>query len=108
MTDGRSNKITRDHQRSLMDELIERMLPVRTWFPPNYRTRMPANRLSIPVHTLPVAFHIPLLEIGRKPVHILVIRKDRLGLRSKEIRIPQPDQRHRHRDILLKFRRPEM
>ena len=108
VTDGRCNKVTRDHQRTLMDQLIERMLPIGTGFAPDHGSGMPFHRLTVTVHAFPVAFHISLLEISGKTMHILVIGKDGLRLGAKEIGVPETDQRHGNGYILFERRFSEM
>ena len=96
----RCDKITRDQFGALMDQLIKRVLPVGARLTPDNRTGLMRNHLTVTIHILPVGLHIALLEIGRKTVHILIIRQNRLGFRTEEIVVPQADQRQQHRNIL--------
>ncbi|MNL24556.1 hypothetical protein D3C87_1459950 [compost metagenome] len=50
-----------------------------------------------------VTFHVALLKIGGKAVHILVVRQNSLSFCIKEIDVPYTDQRKYYRDIDLKF-----
>ena len=43
---GERNEVARDQPRSLMDQLIERVLPVGSWFAPVDRARVMRNRFS--------------------------------------------------------------
>lgn len=108
VADGRSDEVTRDHERALVDQLVKRMLAIGAGFTPDHRTRVPTYWLSVAVNALPVALHIALLEIGGKTVHILVIGQDRLRLRSEEIGIPQSYEGHGDGNIRFEGCRPEM
>jgi hypothetical protein len=56
-----------------MNQLIEGMLPIRPGFTPNNWTRLIAHFTPAPVNELSIALHIPLLKVGWKAVHVLVI-----------------------------------
>ena len=73
VTDGGRDEIAGDQFCSLMDQLIEGVLPVRPGFPPDDRARLVANFTATPVNELSIALHIPLLKVGWKAVHVLVI-----------------------------------
>src|SRR5690606_7254814 len=105
---GKTDKIARNQLSSLMDQLEKGMLTVGPGFPPDNGPGLVINRLTIAVDAFAVAFHIPLLEVRRKPVHILVIRYDGLSLCSQKIIVPNPDQRQGHRNILFERGVPEM
>jgi len=47
---------------------------------------------SIPVHALPVALHVELLQIGAQPTEVVIIGQNRLGLGAEEIHIPESDE----------------
>src|ERR1700722_1394469 len=96
MADSRRYKVAGDNNGTLMDQLINSMLAVRSGFAPDHRPRGPGNRVAVPVDALPIALHISLLEICRKTVHILIIRQNRLCLGAEEVGVPKPDEGHRH------------
>ena len=73
-----------------MDKLIESMLPISTWLSPDYRSGLIIYRIPISVVGFAIALHIPLLEIGSKAVHILVVWKYRLTFSTKKIGVPDP------------------
>src|SRR5450432_2806357 len=108
MTDGGRDKITGDQQGALVDQLIKGMLTIGTGLTPDHGAGSIAHGLAVPIHGLAIALHIALLKIGGKSVHILIIRQYRLRLRTKEISVPEPDQGHRHGDILFESCRAEM
>ncbi len=93
MGDSRSDEIARYHFGSLADQLIERVLTVRTWFTPDNRASLVIHNLTVTVNILTVGLHIALLEVRRETVHILVIRQNRFSFRAKEIVVPDANQR---------------
>ncbi len=52
--------------------------------------------------------HIALLEVRRETVHILVIRQNRFSFRTKEIVVPDANQRQQDRQVFLGRRGGEM
>ena len=72
----RCEKITGDELCALMDKLIERMLAVCPRLSPDNRACLQLTSWPVSVNGFAVALHVPLLEIGCKPVHILVIGED--------------------------------
>src|ERR1700677_2307933 len=108
MADGRRYKVAGDDNGTLVDQLIKSMLAVRSRFTPDYRPRGPGDGLSVPVDVLPIAFHISLLEISRKTVHILIIGQNGFRLCAEEVGVPKPDEGHRHWDILFERSIPEV
>ena len=108
MADGRGNEIAGDQVRALVDQLVKSMLPVRARLTPNDGTRGVGHRLPVAVHGFAVAFHVALLEIGCKAVHVLVIGKDGFGGGAPKLCVPDADQGHDHRDVLPVIRVPEM
>lgn len=94
-----SQEIRRDQSRSLMDELVKGMLPVRSRFTPDDRAGLIGHLPAIPAHGLSVTFHVPLLKICREAVHILVIGENDFSLSAKEIDIPDADESEDYRDV---------
>ena len=72
----------------LMNELIEGVLAVGTGLPPHDGAGAVADTGPGPGHVLPVALHVTLLEVGREPVHILIIGQYGMRIGIKEIVIP--------------------
>lgn len=56
---------------TLMNELIKCMLTICTWLPPDYRTSRIVNSLTTSGNVFSITFHIPLLKVGSKSMHIL-------------------------------------
>src|ERR1043166_4368791 len=87
VTEG--DKITRNQARPLVDQLIERMLPVRTGFTPIDRSGIVVDLFAIQSDVLAVTLHRQLLEISRKSFQVLLVGKDGDRLRIEEVRIPK-------------------
>ena len=85
---ARGNEITRNQIRSLMNQLIESVLPVGSRFTPHNRTGRVVCRLARASYVLAVRFHVPLLEISSKTVKILVIGQDGQSLGLVKVSIP--------------------
>ena len=108
MGDSRSDEIARYHFGSLVDQLVERVLTVSAWFTPDNRASLVIHNVTVTVNILTVGLHIALLEVRRETVHILVIRQNRLSFRTKEIVVPDANQRQQYRQVFLGRRGGEM
>ncbi len=73
VTDRGRDEIAGNHFCSLMNQLIEGMLSIRPGLAPNHRASLIVDFTSAPVNELSIALHIPLLKVGWKAVHVLVI-----------------------------------
>lgn len=58
-------------QHTLVNELVESMLSISSWFPPHNRPSGILHFLARASHILPIALHVTLLEVGWEPMHIL-------------------------------------
>src|SRR5580704_6533561 len=89
---GESNEIARYEARTLMDELVERMLAVGSRFAPKDRSGVVIDPRAFERDVLAVTLHGELLEIRRKPLQILFVGQysDRLG--AEEIVVPDADE----------------
>src|SRR4051794_8485618 len=104
-----SNEIARNHLRALMQQLIERVLPVRAGLAPINRTRLiRLNRLSVERHALTQTLHRELLEICREALQVLIVRKDRDSLDGKKVVVPDGEQPHQDGQIAIERGRAEM
>src|SRR5215472_13962045 len=79
-----SDEIAGNKPRALMDQLIKGVLSIGAWLPPVDRTRLVVDGRTGERHVLAVALHCELLEVGRKALQILLIRKHGDGLRAEE------------------------
>ena len=99
---SRGDEIARYHFGSLVDQLVERVLAVSARLTPDDWTRLVIHRVAVTVNVLTVGFHIALLEVGRKAMHVLVVRQDRFGFSAKEVVVPDTNQRQQHRQVFLR------
>ena len=98
----RGDEIARYHFGALMDQLVERVLTVGARLAPDDWASLIIHRVTVTVNVLAVGFHVALLEVGRKAVHILVVRQNRFGFSAEEVVVPDPDQRQQHRQVFLR------
>src|SRR5438067_2521141 len=57
---------------SLVNELIEGMLPVGSWLPPDNRTSLIIDRMPLQIYMFAVALHIKLLQVRRQTTKIVI------------------------------------
>src|SRR5882724_6903281 len=69
-----------NESRSLMNQLIERMLAVCAWFAPIDGAGIIGDFVTIERDMFAVALHRQLLQVGRKSFQVLLVRQDRNGL----------------------------
>src|ERR1700722_978464 len=86
-----SDEIAGYEARTLMHQLIERMLAVGTRLSPKNWPSIVIDLHAIERDMLAVALHGELLEIRWKSLQILLVRQHGLGLRAKEIIVPNAD-----------------
>src|SRR5262245_20218614 len=70
---GESDEVARYQPRALMDQLIERMLAIRSRLAPKDRPSIVIDTHAIERYVLAVALHGELLKVGGKPLQILLI-----------------------------------
>src|SRR3984885_1550502 len=88
---GESDEIAGYETRTLMHQLIERMLAVGTRLSPKNWSSIVIDLHAIERDVLAVALHGELLEIGRKPLQILLIWQHRDSLSAEETVVPDAD-----------------
>src|SRR6516162_1686421 len=79
------DEVTGNKPRSLMDQLVKRMLTVGSRFTPVNRAGIAGDFASIKCDVLTVALHCQLLEISRESLQGLLVRKDGYGRRADKI-----------------------
>src|SRR4051812_1836428 len=79
------------------------MLAVRACFSPNNRTGRVVYFVSVAINTFTVTFHIPLLKIRGKAMHILIIRQNCFALSTKKVGIPDANKSHYHGYVRREF-----
>lgn len=104
----RSDKVARNELSALMDELIERVLSIGTRLAPHNRTGAIVDLSISTRHELSVGLHVALLEIGGESMQVLIVREDSLGLGAVEVVVPEADESHQNRYVLLERRRSEV
>ncbi len=85
-----------------MDQLIERVLAVGAGFAPEHRAGGDADRLTVAVGLLAVAFHFQLLQIGRQQGQRLAVGQGCRGRRAEEVGIPEGEQGQRQRQVVAR------
>ena len=94
--------------RSLMDQLVEAVLPVRAGLAPLDRACRMRDALAVAVYGLAVGFHVHLLQICRETAQVLVVRQHRVRLRAVCVRVKYPQKRKYDRQVALEARRAEV
>mmetsp|Transcript_44166 Transcript_44166/g.111286 ORF Transcript_44166/g.111286 Transcript_44166/m.111286 type:complete len:224 (-) Transcript_44166:988-1659(-) len=99
----RHNKVARDQFAALMDQLVEGMLPVGARLTPDHRTCAVAelgDGAALSVHTLSVALHVHLLEVGSEAVQVLIVGQDGVCLCVTKVVVPHTEQTQQHGGVL--------
>src|SRR5262249_51454029 len=104
----KSDEITWDQPRSLVDQLVKGMLTVGSRLAPIDGTGIVIDPVTIESHMLTVALHCQLLQISWKPLQVLLVRKNRDGFCAEEVVVPDGQEAHEHRQVVLKGRGAEM
>jgi len=86
---SKSDEITRNQARALMDQLIERMLSVRAGLAPKDRTGVIGDLFSVKGYVLAVTLHRQLLKVRWEPFQILFVWQDRDRLGIKKVGLYQ-------------------
>src|SRR5262249_53528066 len=85
---GESDEIAWDESRSLVNQLVERMLPIRSRLAPIDGAGLVCHFGSVERNVLAVALHRQLLQIWGEPLQVLFVRKDGDSLCAKEFVVP--------------------
>ena len=85
----------------LVNQLIEGVLAVGSRLAPVDRRGLVSDGRPVEGDVFAVAFHRQLLEIGREALEILFVGEHRDSLRAEEVVVPQGQQAHQHRQVLL-------
>ena len=101
-------EVTRDKLGALMDELVEGVLTVGSGLAPDDRSGGVIHPFIVLGDALAVAFHVHLLEVSREVGQILVVGQDSVALSAEEVVVPDTQQAHDNRDVLLEGDVPEM
>lgn len=111
---------------TLVDELVEGVLPVGPGFAPHDGTRVVVHAAAVFGDVLPVGLHVALetretasdwtspvsargaasthlLEVGGEAVHVLVVRQHGVGLRLEEVDVPDAQKGQQDRHVLVQW-----
>src|SRR5215475_13545458 len=91
-----------------MDQLVKRVLSVRSRLTPVDRSGVMGDPFSIERYMFSVAFHRQLLQVRRKALQILLIRQHGYRLRTEKVVVPKRQQAHEHREVGLEGGGAEM
>ena len=98
-----SNEVHRMNLCSLMQKLVKSVLTIGSWLTPNNCTCIPGYRIPVSTHKLPVALHVRLLEICRKPTQILCVGQNCMGAKAQAVLIPMSQKRQQDRYVVLQI-----
>src|SRR5438128_1012860 len=91
-----AQKITRDEPRSLMNELIKRVLPIGPRLAPVNGARFVTHTAPVQRDRFAVTLHRELLQVSRQSLEILVVRQDGDRFSAENVGIPNGEQRVQH------------
>ena len=72
-----ADEVTWNQAGALVDQLIERMLPIGARLAPVDRAGFIVHRSAFQRHVLAVALHGQLLQVGGKPFQVLLVGQHR-------------------------------
>src|SRR6185437_10648171 len=102
------DEVTRDESGSLVNQLVERMLTVGSWFAPVNRAGLIGHIGPAQRDVLAVALHRQLLEIRGESLQVLIVGQYGNGFRAEKICVPDRQEAEQHRQIALERRRAEV
>src|SRR5258708_38366928 len=105
---GKGNEIARDDAGSLMDQLVERMLPICSGLAPVDGSGIVGDGFAIERDMLPITLHGQLLQIRRESFQVLLVRQDCDGLCVEKVVVPKSEQAHEHRQVAFEWGSPKM
>ena len=102
------DKVAWDQSCALVDQLIKRVLAIRTRLAPVNRPGVIVHMVSCEGHALPIALHRQLLEVSWESFHVLIVRQYRDRRCLEEIVVPDSQKRHEDRDVAMPRCCPKM
>ena len=103
-----ADEVAGDQLRALVEQLVERVLPVGARLAPDDRAGLHGHRVALQVDVLAVALHLQLLQIGGEAREVRRIGHDAERLRAEEVVVPDGQQAHQQRQVALRRRGAEM
>ena len=79
------NEVCGNHAGSLMNQLVEGMLAIRSRLAPENLAGVVEDRASIAAHGLAIRLHGELLEVSGETVQVLRVREHCVGVRTQEV-----------------------
>src|SRR2546427_11538543 len=104
---GKCNEVARDEPCPLMDQLVERVLPVCSRFSPVDGAGIVGDYFTVKCDVFSVALHRQLLQICRETLQILLVRQDRDSLCAEKVVVLNGEQAHENRQVDLEGGRAE-
>ena len=103
-----ADQVDRDQLRPLVDQLVEAVLAVGARLAPVDRAGLVVDVPTVERDVLAVGLHRELLQVGREALEVLLVghHADRLG--AEEVAVPDAEQPHQHRQVLLERRAAEV
>ncbi len=92
-----ADEIARYQFGSLVNKLVEGVLPVGAGLAPDNGPGLVIDRSAFQVNMLAIAFHIKLLQVGTQATEIIVVRQNRHRLGAEEVVVPDANQSEQHR-----------
>ena len=84
-----------------MQELVERMLGVRTRFAPDHRSGGALHRLATATHGLAVALHLQLLQVCWQAMQVLIVGQHCVTRGAQEVAVPDARKRQQDREVAI-------
>src|SRR5215475_6754463 len=98
---GEGYEVARDEPGPLMEQLVERVLPIRSGLSPVDGAGLAVCFGSVEREMLAVALHRQLLQVRRELLQILAVRQDGDGFRAEKVVVPNREQGHQHWHVAL-------
>src|SRR5262249_33843248 len=105
---GECDEVARDEPGPLIEQLVERVLPVRPRLSPVDGAGLAADDGPLDRDMLAVALHRQLLQVRREPLQILAVRQDGDSFHAEKVVVPNREQGHQHWHVALEWSGPEM
>src|ERR1700681_4058401 len=100
---GKSDEVTRDQPRSLVNQLVEGMLTICSRLPPIDRSRRIIDSSTLERHVLTVTFHRQLLQIRRESFQVLFIGQHRNRFGLEKIVVPEGEEAQKDGPVFLEW-----
>ena len=105
---GERDEVAGNQPRALMDQLVERVLAVGARLAPVDRAGLVVDLRAVERDVFAVALHRQLLQIGRETLQVLLVGQHGHRLGAEEVVVPDRQQAHQHRQVLLERSGAEM